>query len=148
MRLFGSGLLAFALLSNARAAESISFNRDIRPILSDKCFQCHGPDKATREADLRLDTREGLFAEIDGIFPVVPGKPEASEAMLRILSVDKDEMMPPPKSNKKLAPGGIALLREWIQQGAKFEGHWSFIAPEKPALPVILSEASQSERSR
>ena len=119
----------------AAAAKKIDFNRDVRPILSEHCVACHGPDAGKREADLRLDTREGLFSKIDNIFPVVPGKPEASEVMLRILSHDKDEMMPPPKANKPLKPEQIAVLREWIAQGAEFKGHWSFIAPVKPALP-------------
>src|SRR6478672_5851774 len=74
----------------------VDYSRDIRPILADNCFQCHGADAKAREADLRLDTREGLFSKIDDIFPVLPGNPEKSEVMLRILSDDKDEKMPPP----------------------------------------------------
>ncbi|MEA3206976.1 MAG: hypothetical protein QOE70_33 [Chthoniobacter sp.] len=129
--------------SPARAAGRISFNRDIRPILSDKCFHCHGPDAKTREAKLRLDTREGLFSEIDDIFPVVPGDPARSEVLVRILTQDKDEKMPPPKSNKTLKPEEIELLREWIKQGAPFEGHWAFVAPEKPAVPPIADFGSR-----
>ncbi len=128
-------LLAIAGATPARAAEKVSFNRDIRPILSDKCFHCHGPDAKTREADLRLDTREGLFSEIDDIFPVVPGHPEKSEVLTRTRSTDKDEVMPPPKAHKTMKPEEIALLEEWIKQGAEFQGHWSFVAPVKPAVP-------------
>ena len=125
----------FAGATLASAAEKVGFNRDIRPILSDKCFHCHGPDAKTREADLRLDTREGLFSEIDDIFPVVPGHPEKSEVLVRVLSHDKDEQMPPPKTNKTLKPSEVELLREWIKQGAEFQGHWSFVAPVKPPVP-------------
>jgi Protein of unknown function (DUF1549)/Planctomycete cytochrome C len=135
-------LLAVAGTAPARAADQVSFNRDIRPILSDKCFHCHGPDAKTREADLRLDTREGLFSEIDDIFPVVPGQPEKSELLLRVRSIDKDEVMPPPKAHKTVKPEEIALLEEWIRQGAEFQGHWSFVAPVKPPVPEIRDPQS------
>ena len=107
-------LAVFSLLvAAASAAEKrIDFNRDVRPILSDNCFQCHGPDKNKRKADLRLDTRDGLFSKIDDVFPVVPGKPEESDVVARITSTEKDETMPPPKANKKLKPEEIATLRE------------------------------------
>ena len=129
--------LAFSFALPVRAGErKIDFNRDVRPILSDNCFQCHGPDKNKRKADLRLDTRDGLFAKIDDVFPVVPGKPEESDVIARITSSEKDETMPPPKANKKLKPEEIETLREWVKQGAEFKGHWAFIAPEKPAVPA------------
>jgi hypothetical protein len=128
-------LIFIAGPASSLAAGKVSFNRDIRPILSDKCFHCHGPDSKTREADLRLDTREGLFSEIDDIFPVVPGHPEKSELMVRILSTDKDEVMPPPKAHKTVKPEEVALLRAWIEQGAEYQGHWSFVAPVKPTAP-------------
>ncbi len=126
-----------AFCADANAAEKISFNRDIRPILSDKCFHCHGPDSKTREADLRLDTREGLLSEIDDIFPVVPGHPEKSELLIRVRSTDKDEVMPPPKTHKEVKPAEIALLEQWIKQGAEFQGHWSSVAPVKSAAPEV-----------
>ncbi len=135
-----AAILAFTFIAGAQgagAAEKISFNRDIRPILSDKCFHCHGPDSKTREADLRLDTREGLFSEIDEIFPVVPGRPEKSELLIRVRSKDRDEVMPPPKAHKVVKPEEIALLEEWIKQGAEFQGHWSFVAPVKPPVPAV-----------
>src|SRR5688500_12350032 len=121
----------------AQAGSRIDYNREIRPILSDACYQCHGPDAKTREADLRLDTREGLFAEIDGVRPVGPGKPDASEIILRMTAEDKDEVMPPPKAKKALKAEQIALLREWIRQGAEFKGHWSFEPPVKPTVPEL-----------
>ena len=97
----------FSLSLWVHAAPRIDYNRDVRPILSDNCLQCHGPDAKKREADLRLDTREGLFSKIDDIFPVVPGDPEKSEAMIRILSRDADEKMPPAKAKKTLKPEQI-----------------------------------------
>jgi hypothetical protein len=129
--------------TSTSAAPRIDYNREIRPILSNACYQCHGPDEKKREADLRLDTREGLFAEIDGIHPVVPGNPAGSEIILRISSDDKDEVMPPPKAKKPLKPEQIALIRDWIKQGADFKGHWAFSAPEKPPVPDLdKSDAS------
>ena len=136
---FGLALGAVVFLSTSlptRATGKVSFTRDIRPILSDKCFHCHGPDAKTREADLRLDTPEGLFNARDGFTPVVPGKPEESDALVRILSHDKDEMMPPAKANKALKTEEVALIRDWITQGAKYEGHWAFVAPARPAVPA------------
>src|SRR5687768_5340016 len=86
------------------AADAVLFNRDIRPIFSDTCFKCHGPDSAARKADLRLDTEEGAFTERDEITPFVPGKPQDSEGYRRIVSDDPDEMMPPPDSNLSITP--------------------------------------------
>ncbi|MBI4623990.1 MAG: DUF1553 domain-containing protein [Verrucomicrobia bacterium] len=117
---------------------TISFQRDIRPILSDTCFKCHGPDEGAREAKLRLDTREGALRERNGFRAVVPGRPEDSELMFRITSSDPEERMPPvDKHPKALAPGQIALLRQWIVEGAKWEEHWSFTAPVSPRVPAV-----------
>ena len=120
---------------NGSAADEISFNRDIRPILSENCFACHGPDKRAREADRRLDTLEGALADNDGIRAIVPGDLAKSELWLRVSSSDRDEVMPPPKSEKKLNPAQIALLKRWIEQGAKYESHWAFIPPQRPRVP-------------
>ncbi|MEM9283167.1 MAG: DUF1553 domain-containing protein [Verrucomicrobiota bacterium] len=107
------------------ADQEISFSRDIRPILSDNCFHCHGPDEHSRAADLRLDTRKGATA---GKFPaIVAGDPEASELIARLLSDDPDDIMPPPESHKQLTPDQIALLTRWITEGAEWEGHWAFM---------------------
>src|SRR5689334_2278021 len=119
------------------ADDQIDFKRDIRPILSNACFLCHGPDDKGRKGELRLDTRDGAFKTKDGVTPIVPGKPDQSELIKRITTADKDDLMPPPKSGKKLTAKQIDLLRKWIQQGAKWGEHWSFVAPERsPAPPV------------
>ena len=104
----------------------ISFNRDIRPILSDNCFHCHGPDEDSRKADLRLDTHEGATG---GETPaIVMGDPEASELIARLLTDDENDIMPPPESHKKLTAEQIELLTRWVGEGAEWEGHWSFMA--------------------
>ncbi|MFO1094152.1 MAG: DUF1549 domain-containing protein [Planctomycetaceae bacterium] len=117
-----------------RAADDrVQFNRDVRPILSDKCFFCHGPDAKKREADLRLDLRDSAVAKE----AFVVGQPDASELLRRILSQDPDERMPPPASKlEKVTPEEVAILRRWIEQGAEYEGHWSFI-PLRDAEPGV-----------
>ncbi|MEM0970922.1 MAG: DUF1549 domain-containing protein, partial [Verrucomicrobiota bacterium] len=107
-------------------AAEISFDRDIRPILSDKCFHCHGFDEAERKSGLRLDTREGAMADLGGYAALVPGKPNESELLLRIESEDPDEVMPPLDSHLSLSPTEIALLRTWISGEAQYEAHWAF----------------------
>ncbi len=105
----------------------IEFNRDIRPVLSDNCYFCHGPDKNKREAELRLDTKEGLLGTADKHGALVPGKPDESELFVRVTSDDEDQKMPPAKSGKTLSERDIQLLKKWIEQGGQFEGHWSFL---------------------
>lgn len=116
-----------------RAAEEIDFNRDVRPILSDKCFACHGPDEKHREADLRLDQAPATGAKS----AVVAGQPQASELMRRVLSSDPDEAMPPLKSGKQLLPAEIQTLRRWIEQGAKWQTHWAYVTPVRHAPPAV-----------
>jgi len=123
------------LVCGAASAADLEFSRDIRPILSNACFDCHGPDAGTREADLRLDTQEGAFAPRDGQPAFVPGKPAESEALRRILSTDPDEQMPPPTAKRKLTEAQIALLREWVEQGARWSTHWSYNPPVRPDVP-------------
>src|SRR5437667_6149394 len=125
-------LLLLLLLAPALSAETpqeklqpVDFDRQVRPILADTCYTCHGPDPKQRKADLRLDTKEGAFGKLGDVFPIVPGKPGVSEIVRRITSKDRDEMMPPPKSNRKLSPEQIALLTRWIKEGAEWKGHWS-----------------------
>ncbi|HET6409147.1 MAG TPA: PSD1 and planctomycete cytochrome C domain-containing protein [Chthoniobacteraceae bacterium] len=127
------------LLSTAAVALSapVDFNRDIRPIMSDTCFFCHGPDKAKREAGLRLDHREEAIADRDGIRAIVPGKPEVSDAIERLFSNDPDEMMPPPDSNKKLTPAQKELIKRWVAEGAVYQPHWSYMTPQRPVPPTI-----------
>ncbi len=125
----------WAMPSLATAAD-IGFNRDIRPILAENCTACHGPDPAARKANMRLDTREGLFKETKGEGPVVvPGKPEESALWKRIVTDDEDDLMPPPKSHKSLKAGEKELLRRWIADGAAWQPHWAFIPPARPAVP-------------
>jgi hypothetical protein len=110
----------------------VAFNRDVRPILSDNCFLCHGPDKNRRKADLRLDLRdEALKAEA-----FVPGKPDESELVARILSDDPNEVMPPPKPNKQLDARQKEVLRRWVQQGAEYQQHWSYETPVKVQIRI------------
>ncbi len=115
----------------------IRFNRDIRPILSDKCFACHGFDQKHRKADLRLDVAEGALLDLGGYAAIVPKNLEASEAWLRITSTDEDEVMPPPDSHKSLTAAQKITLKRWIEQGAPYEQHWSFLPPEKPEVPSV-----------
>ena len=118
------------------AAESpLDFNLDVRPLLSDRCFKCHGFDKNTREADLRLDVPEGAFAKRDGGQALVPGKPEESLVWQRITATDPDEVMPPPDSHLKLNASEKQLIRQWIAEGAEYKEHWALIAPLRPEVP-------------
>lgn len=117
----------------AQAPKAIEFNRDIRPILSDYCFNCHGPAKSSRKADLRLDTKEGVHGVL------VPGKPKESMLLHRITTSDASERMPPPKTGKKLSQQQIALLQRWIEQGAPWQEHWAFLAPKRPELPKMVA---------
>ncbi len=121
----------------ACAGDRIDFNRDIRPILSDACFNCHGPDAKQRKADLRLDTRMAAFADRGGYAAVVPGKPEQSEVFQRITNTDPAARMPPAKSGKKLSESQVALIRQWIAQGARWSEHWAFLPPKRPPLPPV-----------
>ena len=109
------------------AAQDVQFNRDIRPLLSDRCFYCHGPDEKNRKAGLRLDTFEGATKDRGGYRAITPGKPDESELLRRVTSHDKNEVMPPLSAKKTaITPDEAALLRRWIEQGAKYQGHWAF----------------------
>ena len=127
--------LALTCAAQPAAAQTVDFNRDVRPILSENCFKCHGFDPGTRKAGRRLDTRDGALAEKDGVRAIVPGQPAQSDASVRIHSTDKDEQMPPPKSGKKLTPAQIAVLDKWIGQGAPYAVHWAFIKPVQAPPP-------------
>ncbi|MDA7633633.1 DUF1549 domain-containing protein, partial [bacterium] len=132
-------LCLFTILGVCRleADPSISFNRDIRPILSDRCFQCHGPDKSQRKAGLRLDVREEAVSVLkSGEIAIVPGRPNLSLLVHRIETGDLDERMPPTDSKKTLSRTEQELLRNWIEEGAVYEAHWSFLAPVRPTLPI------------
>lgn len=129
--------LCIALTHTAVAIETVDFNRDIRPILATKCYACHGPDEDKRKADLRLDNRAGATRDLGGYAAVVPGKPEASELWKRVVSTDKDEVMPPPSSPKQLTAKERELFRRWISEGAEYREHWSFLPVRavKPPAP-------------
>ena len=128
-------LVSSATLGSA-AEPKIEFNRDIRPILSDTCFHCHGPDSAKRQAGLRLDQEEAAKAERDGHRVIVAGQASRSELVRRITSTDPDEVMPPRDSTRSLTPAQIKLLTRWIDEGATWQAHWSFLAPQRPLVPV------------
>ena len=143
--------LAFACLApTMMAAEKreIRFNRDIRPILSDNCFQCHGFDEKTRKADRRLDIREGALLEKEGIKAIVPGDLRSSEMHRRIHSEDAEEVMPPPKNGKRISKEQRALLDEWIRQGAPYEPHWAYTPPSKIAVPANTHPVDHLIQSR
>jgi hypothetical protein len=132
-----NALICVSLLSwaaNASGVESkrseIEFNRDIRPILADACFHCHGPDEAKRKSKLRLDTEEGAGRVI------APGNPAGSEMIRRISAEEESERMPPRKSGRRLSEAQISVLRRWIEQGAKWQKHWSLIPPKRPPIPI------------
>lgn len=121
---------------------AIDFNRDIRPILSENCFACHGPDEKQRKAKLRLDTKAGAFHDLrDGGRAIVPGKVDESELIERVTMADRSKLMPPVKSGKSLKSEQIAMLKLWVEQGAKWTEHWAFVAPERPAMPSVSDAA-------
>src|SRR5262245_47443963 len=116
----------------------IDFNRDIRPILSEKCWACHGPDASNKKIKLRLDSEAAALADLGrGRRAVVPRHPEQSELVKRISAADSDVRMPPASSGRTLGQAEIALLTEWIAQGAPWQTHWAFIPPQRPALPSV-----------
>lgn len=136
-----SCLLAILLVVGPASAQKIEFNRDIRPILSDKCFACHGPDAKETRSEYRLDTFEHATSAIDGVTGVVPGKVKDSELHWRIHSEDSSEVMPPPESKRSLTPAEIALLDRWIEQGAEYQEHWSFVPiPKEVPVPKVESD--------
>ncbi len=137
---FGVVFVIFWLVSNTNGVAAhqnqISYNRDIRPIFSDTCFRCHGPDKNARKAGLRLDVRdEALRKTKSGVVPIVPGKPDDSEIVRRIFSMDQNELMPPPEVHKTLTPQQKETIKLWVAQGAIYEGHWSYQPVHRPEIP-------------
>jgi hypothetical protein len=119
------------------AADKLEYNREIRPILAENCFRCHGPDSGSRKADLRLDKRD-VAIELKAI---IPGNPAESELIARILTADPEQVMPPPNSHKKLTAEQKEKLKTWVAQGAEYQPHWSFIAPQRPAAPAVKNAA-------
>jgi len=137
-RLFRTLFLLSLFAGPASAKEKLRFNRDIRPILSDACFHCHGPDEKERKGGLRLDLAEKAFLPgKSGLVPITPGNPDESEMLVRIfLESDDSDYMPPPESGKSLTPAQRDTLKRWIEEGAEYEGHWAFEKPERPVLPA------------
>jgi hypothetical protein len=141
-----------ALLWSGKVAAdntAVSFNRDIRPIFSDTCFRCHGPDKNARKAGLRLDIRdEALKQTKSGVTPIVPGKPDESEIIRRIFSTDKFEVMPPEEAHKVLTTQQKDTIKRWVAEGAKYEGHWAYQPVVRPSVPEIRDPQTAFNRGR
>ncbi|HMJ89022.1 MAG TPA: DUF1549 domain-containing protein, partial [Candidatus Acidoferrum sp.] len=139
--LAGAGVFTPAALAAAAkppATKPIEFNRDIRQILSDNCFACHGPDDKGRKAKLRFDLKEEAFKPAkSGDLAIVPGHPEKSELIHRLTAKDEDDRMPPTKTGKKLTPAQIDLLTRWIKEGATWQEHWAFQKPKRPVSPTV-----------
>jgi len=138
--------VVFAVTSGVARPDGrrVQFDREIRPILSDNCYACHGPDKQARQSELRLDTRNGAMAEIDGRFALVSGKPQESELVRRILSNDEDEMMPPATYRKRLTNEQKQLLVEWVRQGAAWSDQWTWSAPQRFKPPSLNSSTDNT----
>jgi len=116
--------------------QKLEYNRDIRPIFAETCFACHGPDSASRKADLRLDRRDAAIQS----GTLVPGKPDESEIITRLFETEASKIMPPPASHKVLTPKQKQTLKDWVTQGAEYQLHWSFLAPKRPTLPVVKNK--------
>jgi hypothetical protein len=130
-------LVSLVLAAPGAGADPVRYGRDVRPILAEHCFACHGPDGAARKAKLRLDVRDVAVAR--GAF--VPGKPGESKLVARIFSEDPGEIMPPPKTEKRLTAREKETLQRWVAAGAGYEAHWAFVPPARPALPPVRNEA-------
>ncbi len=131
---------AFSYGATTAGKDPVRFRDQILPLLSDRCFHCHGPDEKGRKADLRLDRFEDAVRDLGGRRAIAPGKPQESELLTRVISSDPDEVMPPPKSHKKIAASEATLLRRWIEEGAHYERHWAFEPVRRPTVPVAEKE--------
>lgn len=134
--------------ASQRIPDQVSYNFHIRPILSDRCFKCHGPDARQRKANLRLDTEQGLYGRLredSTEYVIVPGEPENSELYRRISAHDTSNLMPPPSSNLQLASSEVELIRKWIRQGAEYQRHWAFVPPVKPEVPETSDGWAKNE---
>ena len=129
--------MALSVGTLGAATKTISYNRDVRPIISENCFACHGPDSAARKASLRLDRFEDAIAKRKSQAAIVPGKPDESPLIERIFATNPDDLMPPPESHKKLSEAQKKMLRQWVSEGAEYELHWAYIAPKRPELPKV-----------
>ena len=135
LRYLATTVLAAYGVVHVAVASDLDFNRDIRPILSDRCFACHGPDSASREADLRLDTYDGATDWV-----IVPGEADESEFIARISSDDPDLVMPPPAAERPpISPEELGMLRRWINSGAEYQAHWAYLPVERREPPPATS---------
>ena len=133
-----ASLALFLLFTMTPAGDTpVSFGRDVRPILSDNCFECHGPDTKKRAAKLRLDQEEGLFRERKGVIVITPGEPAESELFVRLIEEDPEFRMPPAEFRHRLEPKEIETVRRWIAEGADYEGHWAWTRPKRPEVPAV-----------
>ena len=136
-------ILVLVCTPNLLAADAVRFNRDIRPILSEKCLACHGPDAGKRKAELRLDDQESALESV-----IVAGQPDESELVSRITSEDPELRMPPVGSGHTLTSLEIELLKRWIKQGARYDTHWSYVRPVRPKPPCTSSAMQMPPCSR
>ncbi len=150
LRFFGGKYPAVLLVGGIASAissqaEPVSFNRDIRPIMSDTCFRCHGPDKSSRMANLRLDLRaEAIRTMADGTTPIVPGNPEKSAIVQRIFAPDANRRMPPVYAHKELTEKQKGTIRQWVAEGAIYQGHWAYEELRRPAVPAVATAQAPS----
>ncbi len=152
MKRFLLVLFLSQLCITVHAQDPVDFGRRIRPLLAENCFACHGLDAEHREGGLRLDAQEGLYGMGDSGEPtVVSGEPDQSAMYLRMIAQDDDERMPPADSDKSLEPEEIELVKQWIAQGAKWQQHWSLVAPTRPGVPEVAEhvgpEVQQEDRA-
>src|SRR3954467_11805018 len=135
-------LVTFALsLAVGRKAGAVDFNREVRPIFSEHCYACHGPDEGKRKAGLRLDREEEAFKALkSGEHAIIPGDLEKSALVKRITTSDQDDIMPPVKHGKPLSKEQIETLTAWVKEGAKWQKHWAFVPPARPELPNVADE--------
>src|ERR1044071_1694373 len=132
---------SWAAEGSHRGAATVDFNKEIRPVLTENCFKCHGPDEGARKSKLRFDLRDAALKPAkSGKIAIVPGSPEKSEMMSRVTTSDEDDRMPPLKTGKKLSPAQVESLRQWIAQGAPYATHWSYVKPLRPPLPEVKNK--------
>ena len=139
MRLLSGTLFLFGVIAFA-ASPPLDYGRDVRPILAENCFHCHGQDASKRLADLRLDTFAGATADRKGHAALVPGKPEASALYQRITADERARRMPPVSSNRTLTSEQVGILKRWISEGGAYSKHWAFTPPVRPELPITANK--------
>src|SRR5438067_7522528 len=140
LTLLAAGSIGATFAASAKkqsVTEPVDFSSQIRPVISSKCFSCHGPDESARKAKLRLDLRDEAIKGRKGVRAIAPGDLDKSELVRRITTTDPDDIMPPPKSGRTLSAAEIDLIKRWIQQGALYTPHWAFVKPQRPPWPAV-----------